>query len=157
MMLSSACRAGRLVIERLDRIPHDLIALVARFGVAGVFWQSARTKVDGLTITDTTYLLFREEYRIPLVPADLAAVAATVSEHLFAALLVIGLATRFSAAALLGMTLVIQIFVYPLAWPTHLTWAASFVYLIARGGGRFALDAALRKPGAASGPSAAAN
>ncbi len=157
MMLSSACRAGRLVIERLDRIPHDLIALVARFGVAGVFWQSARTKVDGLTITDTTYLLFREEYRIPLVPADLAAVAATISEHLFAALLVIGLATRFSAAALLGMTLVIQIFVYPLAWPTHLTWAASFVYLIARGGGRFALDAALRKPGTASGPSAAAN
>ena len=146
MMLASACRAGRLAVERLDRIPHDLIALVARFGVAGVFWQSARTKVEGLTITDTTYLLFREEYRIPLLPAELAAVAATVSEHLFAVLLVIGLATRFSAAALLGMTLVIQIFVYPLAWPTHLTWAASFLYLIARGGGRFALDAVLTKP-----------
>lgn len=146
MMLASACRAGRLAVERLDRIPHDLIALVARFGVAGVFWQSARTKVEGLTITDTTYLLFREEYRIPLLPPELAAVAATVSEHLFAVLLVIGLATRFSAAALFGMTLVIQIFVYPLAWPTHLTWAASFLYLIARGGGRFALDAVLTKP-----------
>jgi putative oxidoreductase len=157
MMLSSACRAGRLVIERLERIPHDLIALVARFGVAGVFWQSARTKVDGLTITDTTYLLFREEYRIPLLPADLAAVAATLSEHLFAALLVIGLATRFSAAALLGMTLVIQIFVYPLAWPTHLTWAASFIYLVARGGGRYALDAVLNKSCAATKASAAAD
>lgn len=156
-MLSSACRAGRLAVERLDRIPHDLIALVARFGVAGVFWQSARTKVEGLTITDTTYLLFREEYRIPLVPADLAAVAATVSEHLFAALLVIGLATRFSAAALLGMTLVIQIFVYPLAWPTHLTWAASFIYLIGRGGGRYALDAMLTKSCAAPKASAAAD
>jgi putative oxidoreductase len=157
MMLAPACRAGRLVIERLDRIPHDLIALAARFGVAGVFWQSARTKVEGLTITDTTYLLFREEYRIPLVPSEIAAVAATISEHLFAALLVIGLATRFSAAALLGMTLVIEIFVYPLAWPTHLTWAASFLYLIARGGGRFALDAALTKSCAESKASAAAN
>jgi putative oxidoreductase len=149
MMPSPACRASRAVLARLDRIPHDLIALVARFGVAGVFWQSARTKVEGLTITDTTYLLFREEYRIPLLPADLAAVAATLSEHLFAALLVIGLATRLSAAALLGMTLVIQLFVYPLAWPTHLTWAASFLYLIARGGGRFALDALLVKSSAA--------
>jgi len=149
MMLAPACRAGRRLIERLDRIPHDLIALAARFGVAAVFWQSARTKVEGLTITDTTYFLFREEYRIPLLPADIAAVAATVSEHVFAALLAIGLATRFSAAVLLGMTLVIEIFVYPLAWPTHLTWAASFLYLIARGGGRFALDAALTKSCAA--------
>ncbi len=139
-MLDRACHAARFVIDRLERIPNDAIALVARLGVAGVFWQSARTKVDGFTITDTTYLLFREEYRLPLIPPDIAAVAATISEHLFAILLVVGLVTRLSAAALLGMTLVIQIFVYPLAWPTHLTWAASFIYLIARGGGVLSLD-----------------
>jgi len=139
-MLDRACHASRLVIDRLDRIPHDVIALVARLGVAGVFWQSARTKVEGLKITDTTYLLFREEYRLPVIPPDIAAVAATISEHLFAVLLAIGLATRLSAAALLGMTLVIQIFVYPLAWPTHMTWAASFIYLMARGGGALSLD-----------------
>ncbi|MFN4281280.1 MAG: DoxX family protein [Alphaproteobacteria bacterium] len=139
-MLDSACHLGRRSAETLERIPHDAIALAARFGVAGVFWQSARTKVEGLSISDTTFLLFREEYRLPLIPPDIAAVAATVSEHLLAVLLAVGLATRLSAAALLGMTLVIQVFVYPAAWPTHLTWAASFLYLMARGGGRFALD-----------------
>lgn len=144
-MFEQASRALRAVIDRLETMPPDLIALACRFGTAGVFWQSARTKVQGLTITDTTFLLFREEYRIPLVPPEAAAVAATISEHLFSVLLVLGLATRFSALALLGMTLVIEIFVYPLAWPTHLTWAASFLYLIARGGGQFSLDALIAR------------
>ena len=105
---------------RLDCIPHNLIALSARLGAAGVFWQSARTKMDGFTIKDTTFFLFREEYALPLIPPEIAAVMATTAEHVFSILLLLGLATRLSAAALLAMTLVIQIFVYPLAWPTHL-------------------------------------
>ena len=138
---TEACNWLAELNERLDRIPHGLIALAARCGLGGIFWQSARTKVDGVTITESTFYLFREEYALPLVPPDLAAVMATASEHIFSVLLVLGLATRLSAAALLGMTLVIEIFVYPLAWPTHLVWATCLLYLIARGAGSLSLDA----------------
>jgi putative oxidoreductase len=135
---------GRLT-ALAQRIPEDVIALTTRLGVAAIFFASGRTKVDGvLHITDGTYALFQEEYRLPLIPPDIAAHLATYSEHLFSILLVLGLFTRVSALAFLGMTAVIEIFVYPDAWPTHLSWAALLIYLIARGGGRFALDRALR-------------
>jgi putative oxidoreductase len=114
------------------------------FGVAAIFFLSGRTKVEGLIdITPATYELFRTEYALPLIPPEIAAHAATYSEHFFPMLLVLGLFTRPAAAALLGMTLTIQIFVYPDAWPTHLSWAAILLPLIARGGGRLALDRAL--------------
>ena len=131
--------------QRLEQCtPHGLIALAARLALAGIFWMSGRTKVEGVfTITDTTYLLFREEYRLPLIPPEWAAPMATLAEHLFPVLLVLGLATRLSALALLGMTLVIQTFVYPGAWPTHGLWATCFLLLIARGPGRWSLDARL--------------
>ena len=138
---TDSCQWLRGLNARLDRVPHAVIALMARLGIGGVFWQSARTKVDGLTIKDSTFYLFREEYALPLVPPDLAAVMATASEHVFSVLLVLGLATRLSATALLGMTLVIEIFVYPLAWPTHLVWATCLLYLMARGAGGWSLDA----------------
>ena len=126
--------------------PHSLLALVARVALAGIFWSSARTKVDGwFTISDGAYALFREEYRLPILPPELAAQLATVSEHLFAVLLLLGLCTRLSALALLSMTLVIQLFVYPDAWPTHLSWAALMLYLAGRGGGWLALDHALAR------------
>jgi putative oxidoreductase len=143
MTMNEICGRLQRLKAPLDRIPHELIALAARLGTAGVFWQSARTKVDGFRITDTAFLLFREEYRIPLVPPEIAAVMATTAEHLFSVLLVLGLATRLSAAALLGMTLVIEIFVYPLAWPTHLVWATCFLYLVGRGPGALSLDAVI--------------
>lgn len=128
-------------------IPEWLIALVMRLGVAGVFFLSGRTKVDGvLRITDSTYALFESEYRLPLVSPFIAAHLATYSEHLFSFLLVLGLFTRVSAGAFLGMTLVIEIFVYPDAWPTHLSWAALLIYLIARGGGGLSLDRLLKIP-----------
>lgn len=128
-------------------IPEWLIALIMRFGVAGIFFLSGRTKVDGiLHIKDSTYELFAGEYRLPLVSPHLAAHLATYSEHLFSILLVLGLLTRLSAGAFLVMTLVIEIFVYPDAWPTHLSWAALLIYLIARGGGRFSLDRLLGVP-----------
>lgn len=141
--LSNPVRAFNSLAQRL--IPEDAIALVTRLGVAGVFFMSGRSKVDGLLhITDGTYTLFREDYRVPLIPPDIAAHLATYSEHLFSILLVLGLFTRFSALAFLGMTTVIEVFVYPDAWPTHLSWAGLLIYLIARGGGRFSLDRAFK-------------
>lgn len=143
MTIQTICAGLRGVTDRLDHIPHDVLALMARLGTAAVFWQSARTKVAGLTITDSTYQLFRTEYALPLIPPEIAAVMATTAEHVFSVLLALGLASRLSATALLLMTLVIEIFVYPLAWPTHLVWATSFLYVIARGPGAWSLDAQL--------------
>ena len=126
-------------------LPASLLLLVQRLGVAAVFFQSGRTKVEGIfTIPDTTVELFRSEYALPLLPPELAAYMAAGAEHLFPVLLVLGLFTRLSAAALLGMTLVIQTFVYPDAWPTHLSWAGLMLPLIALGGGKYALDRLLK-------------
>lgn len=138
-------RALSTVVVWYERLtPHSLLALVMRFAVAATFFLSGRTKVEGLlTIKDSTYDLFAEEYRVPLLSSDLAAHLATYAEHLFPILLVVGLFTRLSALALLGMTLVIQTFVYPDGWPTHLTWAALMLYLIGRGPGAISLDALL--------------
>lgn len=132
---------NRIAVRLECWIGHNLIALAARTGVAAIFFFSARTKVDGLlTVNDSTFLLFEEEYKVPLLPPDTAAYLATYAEHLFPLLLVIGLGTRLSAMALLGMTAVIQVFVYPGAWPTHLAWAVPMLYLIGRGGGSWTLD-----------------
>lgn len=130
-------------------IPESLLLLVARLGIATIFFLSGRTKVEGLlTITPSTYELFQTDYALPLIPPNIAALAATYSEHAFPILLVLGLFTRPAAVALLGMTLVIEIFVYPDAWPTHLGWAGLLLPLIARGGGEWTLDRLLypRKP-----------
>ncbi|TFW31516.1 DoxX family protein [Duganella callida] len=125
--------------------PHALLALTARMAIAAIFLQSGRTKVSGLlTITDGTYQLFRDEYRLPLLPPELAAHLSAYAEHLFPLLLILGLFTRGAAMALLGMTLVIEVFVYPDAWPTHLSWAAPLLYLVGRGGGPWSLDRVLK-------------
>ena len=109
--------------------------------MAGVFWMSGRTKVDGwLTVSDTAIALFEDEYQLPLLPPYVAAHLATYAEHALPILLILGLATRLSAAGLLGMTLVIQLLVYPSAWPTHLSWATLFLYLMGHGAGRWSLD-----------------
>ena len=128
--------------DRLTRwVPPDLLALTARIALAAIFFLSGRTKVDGwLSVSDTAYTLFREDYQLPIVPPELAAHLAAYAEHLFPLLLLFGLGTRLSGLALLSMTAVIQIFVYPDAWPTHLAWASLMLYLIGRGGGRISLD-----------------
>ena len=127
---------------RLQRLaPADLLALAARVGIGGVFWQSGRTKVDEqFRVTDAAVALFADEYQLPLLPPDWAAHLAAYAEHLFPLLLLVGLFTRFSALALLVMTAVIQAFVYPQAWPTHLSWAAVLLTLLHHGGGRWSLD-----------------
>jgi putative oxidoreductase len=130
----------------MRRMPDSLLLLMARLGIAAVFFQSGRTKVEGLlTIKPSTYDLFASEYALPLIPSDWAARLATGAEHLFPILLVLGLGTRISALALLGMTTVIEIFVYPDAWPTHLSWAALLLPLVVRGGGNWSLDRVLRR------------
>jgi len=122
--------------------PDALLLFIGRLGIASVFFLSGRTKVDGIIhITDATYELFRTEYKLPIISPEIAAVMATYSEHIFSSLLVLGLFTRISATALFFMTLTIEIFVYPDAWSTHLSWAAILLPLIARGGGNWSLDA----------------
>lgn len=127
-------------------VPDAALLLVARLGIAAVFFQSGRTKVEGfMTIKPSTYDLFTAEYALPAIPPEWAAQLATGAEHLFPLLLVLGLGTRVSALALLAMTAVIEVFVYPLAWPTHLTWAGLLLPLIVRGGGEWSLDRWLRR------------
>lgn len=147
----------RKSVDLLSRIPDSLIAFLARFALAATFWASGQTKVQGMAISfvsgefafgwprlaDSVIELFRDEYRLPLIPPEVAAPMAACAEHLFPLLLLIGLATRFSALALLAMTAVIQIFVYPDAYALHGTWAAGLLFLVARGGGAFSLDALL--------------
>lgn len=128
------------VIACFERIPYALVAFIARVAPAAVFWQSGQTKLDGWRVSDNAIYLFREEYGLPLIDPVVAAHLAAFAEHFFPILLVLGLATRFAAFALLVMTLVIENFVYPDAWPTHGTWAASFLLLMTQGGGAWSLD-----------------
>ncbi|MBL0141803.1 MAG: DoxX family protein [Betaproteobacteria bacterium] len=125
-------------------VSDGLLALFARFALGSIFFLSGRTKVEGfLTVTEGAFTLFREEYKVPLLPPEIAAHLAAYAEHLLPVLLVLGLFTRLSALGLLGMTTVIQAFVYPDAWPTHLSWAALALLLVGRGAGPTSLDHAL--------------
>ncbi len=122
------------------QIPADIVALMARVFPAVVFWMSARTKVEGLTIKDSTYFLFEQVYALPLIPPVPAAILATVAEHLLPVLLVLGLFARLSALGLLIMTAVIQLFVFPDAWVTHGLWAVALMVTLTHGPGRLSLD-----------------
>ena len=142
MIKNSAIKA----ISWLEARPNWINGLLCRLGVAGIFWRSAQTKVHGFfVINDSTFDLFRDEYRVPFIPSDIAAVMATINEHLFSVLLVIGLASRLSAAALLGMVLVIQTFVYPDSWPDHLMWSSALIYIILRGPGAVSIDHLIKR------------
>lgn len=139
----------KLVIWAGSALPESLTLLFVRVAFAGIFWRSGQTKtVEGhwFQISDATFELFRTEYSGVPLPPHLAAVMAASAEHVFPILLVLGLLTRLSALALLGMALVIQIFVYPDAWwPVHSLWTALALVLIVRGSGRFAIDPLLTR------------
>ena len=122
----------------LERVPYAVLALPLRFAVATIFWNSAMTK---LANWDTAVALFTDEYHVPLLPPELAAYLAVSIELTTPVLLVLGLLTRPAAVVLLGMTTVIEVFVYPQAWPTHIQWAAMLLVLLCRGPGTFSLDA----------------
>ena len=123
-----------------ERIPYSAVALISRFALASVFWRSAQTKVNGFSIREETFYLFQEEYKVPLLPPDLAAYLATIGEHAFSVLLLIGLASRLSALGLFGMTMVIQLFVFPDGWPEHILWISLQLLIISRGPGTISLD-----------------
>jgi putative oxidoreductase len=134
--------AAQSVIDWLDRVPIAFPALVLRLGVALAFWRSGLTKLP--LGNDTIIALFRDEYRVPLLPPEIAAYLATSLELSCPILLTLGLLTRPAAAALLAQTLVIQIFVYPTNYPDHLLWAGPLLYLLLRGPGGWSFDALVR-------------
>ena len=146
-------------VALMERIPHSLIAFVARFSIAAVFWNSGQTKIQGLAInivngefmlgwprlSDSAVALFRDEYQLPLIPPEIAAPLAATAEHVLPLMLLFGIATRLSALGLLLMTLVIQLLVYPDAYATHGTWAALLLFLMARGPGALSIDCWIKR------------
>src|SRR5712675_1489622 len=136
-----ATRIAR-VLRWLDGVPYWLLAVPLRFAIETVFWNSAMTK---LANWNTAVELFVEEYKVPLLPPELAAYMAVSIELTTPVLLVLGLATRAASLVLLGMTAVIEVLVYPQAWPTHIQWAAMLFVLLCRGAGDFSLDHLARR------------
>lgn len=137
---------ARRIVAALERVSYDtLVSTPARIFIATTFLLSGRTKVDGLlSISQSAFFLFEYEYSLPVISPRLAAYLATYAEHLFPLLLIVGLGSRLSAAGLLGMTLVIQLFVYPGAWATHLLWASALAFIVFRGPGQLSIDHWLR-------------
>jgi putative oxidoreductase len=121
----------------LERFPLSLLQLAFRIGIGGVFWHSGLTKIASW---ETTVVLFRDEYAVPLLPPEIAAALATAVELTVPALLLFGLATRLATLPMLAMTFVIQAFVYPEDWNQHLMWAAMLIFLLTRGPGTLSLD-----------------
>lgn len=132
--LTGSIFAGRALLEKF---PTSILALAFRLAVAVVFFRSGLTKIASW---DATVALFDMEYMVPILPAAFAAYLATATELGASALVACGLFTRFAAAALLGMTLVIQLFVYPENWPDHLLWGSILAYLVTRGPGALSID-----------------
>ncbi len=145
--ISTSSNAGpfgtvRRAIDALDRIPHSVLAVPLRLAVATVFWNSAMTKLDDW---NAALSLFTDEYKLPLLPPQVAAYLAVSIELTMPVLLLLGLATRLASLVLLAMTVVIEVFVYPLAWPTHIQWAAMLLVLLCRGPGAASLDRLLSR------------
>lgn len=137
-------RLGRSLIAKLEQIPLALPVFVLRSGVSLVFFRSFLAKVASW---DTTILLFKNEYNVPVLPPGLAAILATALEIVGPVMLTLGFGTRLAAAAMLAMTLVIQLFVYPQSYPDHLLWAGPLLYLLLRGPGAWSVDARIRVAG----------
>jgi putative oxidoreductase len=123
--------------QALDLFPLSILQLMFRIAIAAVFWSSGLTKIASW---DTTIVLFRDEYMVPLLPPELAAVISAAFELSCSALIVVGLATRLATLPLLGMTFVIEVFVYPEYWNMHLMWASVLLFLLTKGPGVFSLD-----------------
>lgn len=137
MSLTTTLESGRALAER---VPQSLVTLLARLAVAQVFWRSGQTKVSGFHVREETFVLFREEYKVPLLPPDLAAYLSVIGEHVFPVLLIVGFASRLSALGLFGMTMVIQLFVFPDGWPEHILWVSLLALIVARGPGAISAD-----------------
>jgi len=125
------------LVRVFERVPYSLLAIPLRLAVATVFWNSGTTK---LADWNATLQLFEDEYKVPLLPPDIAAYIGASIELSTPILLVVGFMTRPAAFVLLGMTTIIEVFVYPQAWPTHIQWAAMLLVLLCRGAGTLSVD-----------------
>lgn len=121
----------------LDRFPLAVLQLLARISIAAVFWNSGLTKIASW---QTTIVLFRDEYKVPVLPPEIAATLAASVELSMPVLLVLGLFSRLATLPMLGMVFVIEAFVYPEDWIEHLTWAMLLLLILTRGPGPIALD-----------------
>jgi putative oxidoreductase len=130
------------ILDELGRLPLPVLQLMFRVAVAAVFFKSGLTKIASWELT---LQLFQDEYAVPLLPVPLAATLATATELSMPVLLVLGLAARVAALPLLGMTLVIQLFVYPENWAEHLMWASLLLFIATRGAGALSLDHLVRR------------
>ena len=139
--MASPLSLYRTAVCYLKAVPEGLLVLMARLSMGAFFIRAGQTKVDGdFNLTSSAMYLFKEEYKVPVLPPEVAAYLAAGTEHIAGGLLFIGLATRLSATALFAMTLVIELFVYPLSWPDHLLWATALLLVLARGPGWLAAD-----------------
>ena len=129
-------------ITVLDRFPLSVLQLMLRVAIAAVFWSSGLTKIASW---DTTIALFRDEYMVPLLRPEIAAVISATFELSCSVLIILGLATRLATLPLLGMTFVIEVFVYPEYWAMHLMWASLLLFLLTKGPGVFSLDCYARR------------
>jgi len=125
------------IVDHLERFPLGVLQLLFRVSIAALFWNSGLTKIASW---QTTIVLFRDEYKVPLLPPELAATLAATVELSCPVLLVLGLATRLATLPMLAMTVVIEVFVYPEDWIEHLAWAAFLLFILTRGPGPIALD-----------------
>jgi putative oxidoreductase len=128
--------------DRLGRVPLSLHHVLFRLAVAGVFLHAGLTKIASW---EPTVALFRDEYRVPVLPPVLAATLTATFEVGCSALILVGLGTRIATLPLLGMIATIQLFVYPHAWPEHLVWASILLFLLTRGAGSISLDHVITK------------
>jgi putative oxidoreductase len=124
----------------LDSVPYSALALIARAATFSVFMRSGLQK---LSDWNSTLMLFENEYHVPVLPPHVAAYMAASMELGLSSLILLGFCTRLCTLGLLGMTAVIQIFVYPEAWPDHIQWLAFMIFIVARGPGAISLDALL--------------
>jgi len=136
---SRADLAGRVrqALGLLDRFPLPVVQLMLRIAIAAVFWSSGLTKVASW---EATVALFRDEYMVPVLPPEIAAALGATFELSCSALIAVGLATRLATLPLLGMTFVIQVFVYPEYWTQHLMWASVLLFLLTKGPGALSAD-----------------
>jgi len=127
----------RQIYDRLGLLPLSVIQLMARISLAVIFWRSGQAK---LANWDLTLQLFANEYKVPVLPPEIAAPLAAAVELSCPVLLVLGLLTRVATLPMIGMTVVIQLFVYPQSWVDHLTWMTLLLLLLSRGPGIFSVD-----------------
>jgi len=137
MMKPNLVERVRQLYDRLGLLPMSVLQLMARFSMAIIFWRSGQTKIANW---DLTLQLFANEYKVPVLPPEIAAPMAAAVELTTPILLVLGLLTRVATLPMIGMTLVIQIFVYPQSWADHLAWMTFLLLLLTRGPGVISLD-----------------